>query len=195
MKTLLGTWLLDNRISMWADVTNSSSSSTEDGSKKPSVDDLFILERARSLFGKIGCLQCSNRTIGDSETELAQRLRLEVQQLLKSDTRLSEQQIFRILKDRHGSLVIVDTDNPRGNSVFQVLQTTPMLILGTLVVVYGLRCIYRSLGPMTSHQALRTLLTERYVSIDEYPFSHKEFRILDDLILVPTKNSRLGQKQ
>lgn len=154
----------------------------------------FPSERALFFFRKIRCLRPENETIDRSKTEFAKRLRQEIHEVLESNPQITEKHLFETLISKHGKLVFFDGfENPKVKK-FRVYESPPLLLMGTLVMLSGLRRLYRGFGPITSRQALQKLLRERYVSIDVYPFTQKEGRILENLVLVPTKRPRVDQK-
>ena len=90
--------------------------------------------RARSLSTGIRCLVCQNRSIDDSDAELARDLRILVREKLTEG--LTDEQILDFLVDRYGEFVLL---KPRLNAGTYLLWATPFALLliagGTIIII------------------------------------------------------------
>ena len=84
--------------------------------------------RARALFSQVRCLVCQNKSIDDSDAELAGDLRKVVREQIAAGR--SDTQVKTFLTDRYGEFVLL---TPRFS-----LANAPLWLVGLLVTVAGL---------------------------------------------------------
>ena len=61
-------------------------------------------ERYQDILHELRCLVCQNQTLGDSNSELANDLRVEVKEMLESGA--SDKEIISFMSDRYGDFVL-----------------------------------------------------------------------------------------
>jgi cytochrome c-type biogenesis protein CcmH/NrfF len=187
LKVFCGTFLMYNNAMDSPTLLFSES----DKNKENLQAELFLKERARILFPKIRCLTCANQSIDSSNSEMAKQLRKEVYELLRSNPSIPQQEIFENLRNKHGTAVIYDLPEAKKSKTLRVIDFDPIALLGIIGISYSLYKLYRKIGPTTSYQAIKSILNQRYSSIESYPFTSKERKVLCDLILIPRKKHRV----
>jgi cytochrome c-type biogenesis protein CcmH len=69
----------------------------------PAADDPALEARLLRITGELRCLVCQNQTIADSHSGLAEDLRREVREQLRSGA--SDEQVVQFMTDRYGDFV------------------------------------------------------------------------------------------
>lgn len=100
------------------------------------LSDPALEKRARTISGELRCMVCQNRSIDDSNAELARDLRILVRERLKSGD--SDRQVIDFIVDRYGEFVLL---KPRLNARTVLLWGFPVLVLliGATALVFALR--------------------------------------------------------
>lgn len=101
------------------------------GEAQPVVDDPVLEKRVMALSAELRCLVCQNQSLADSHAELAQDLRREVRDLMKSGK--SDSEVVDYLVARYGDFVRY---RPPMNSATALLWFGPLiLIVGGAIVL------------------------------------------------------------
>ena len=95
-------------------------------------------EQARftKLTQELRCLVCQNQSLADSDAPLAQDLRLEVLQMLR--TGKSDEEIKKFLVDRYGDFVLY-RPAVGGNTLALWLLPATLLLIGAVVLTMAIR--------------------------------------------------------
>ena len=101
------------------------------GEAQPMADDPVLEKRVMALSAELRCLVCQNHSLADSHAELAQDLRREVRDLMKSGK--SDTEVVDYLVARYGDFVRY---RPPVNSATALLWFGPLiLIVGGAIVL------------------------------------------------------------
>ena len=114
-------------------------------------EDPKIEQRMKALTEQLRCLVCQNETLADSRADLAEDLRRQIREQIK--TGKSDQEIIAFLTDRYGDFVLY---NP------PVKRTTYLLWFGPFILLIGgTGALYRYL----KHR--RELIQDKPLTADE----------------------------
>ncbi len=105
------------------------------GEAQPMADDPVLEKRVMTLSAELRCLVCQNQSLADSHAELAQDLRREVRDLMKSGK--SDAEVVDYLVARYGDFVRY---RPPMNSATALLWFGPLLLIvgGAIVLLITL---------------------------------------------------------
>lgn len=98
------------------------------------LPDPALEARARALSLELRCLVCQNQSIDDSNAPLARDLRLLVRERLKTGE--TDSQVLSYIVARYGEFVLL---RPPFGWHTALLWLTPLVVLGTAIVVIGRR--------------------------------------------------------
>jgi len=101
------------------------------------------MQRYTSLVNELRCLVCQNQSIADSDADLANQLRAEVQTMILDNR--SDQEIVQYMVDRYGDFVLFD---PPLKWVTSILWFGPLLFLAI-----GLGYLYRQIRARSTSTA------------------------------------------
>ena len=124
-----------------------------------SGEDPAVEKRLQTLSKELRCLVCQNETLADSQAGLAEDLRREIREQIK--TGKTEQEIISFLTQRYGQFILYRP---------QVTPTTYLLWFGPFVLLLGgLFILFR-------------YIRQRRDSITEKPLTNEEKRRASELL-------------
>ena len=94
------------------------------GEAQPMADDPVLEKRVMALSAELRCLVCQNQSLADSHAELAQDLRREVRDLMKSGK--NDAEVVDYLVARYGDFVRY---RPPMNSATALLWFGPLILI------------------------------------------------------------------
>ena len=118
---------------------------------QPASDDPALEERVMNLSKELRCLVCQNETLADSRADLAEDLRNQIREQMK--TGKSDKEIVAYLTQRYGKFILY---NPPIDPTTYLLWFGPFVLLIT-----GLFVLFRFV------KQRRELISDQPLSLDE----------------------------
>lgn len=99
--------------------------------RSQTTNDALFEQRLQNLTKQLRCLQCRNETVADSPAQIADDLRKEIREQMKSGK--SDAEIIAFLHERYGDFILY---NPPVKATTYLLWFGPFLLLvgGTLLL-------------------------------------------------------------
>jgi len=125
------------------------------------IDDAQLEQRMQALTQQLRCLVCRNETLADSQADLAEDLRRQIREQMKSGK--SDQEIIAFLTQRYGDFVLY---KPPVKSTTYLLWFGPFILL-----LMGVAVLYRYL------KQRRETIREKPLTADERKRAEELLRI------------------
>lgn len=122
--------------------------------RSQTANDTLLEQRLQNLTKQLRCLQCRNETVADSPAQIADDLRKEIREQMKSGK--SDDEIIAFLHERYGDFILY---NPPVKATTYLLWFGPFLLLvgGTLLLFRFLkqRRVMIETKPLTAEERRR----------------------------------------
>lgn len=132
------------------------------GEAQPTAEDPVLERRLQVLAKELRCLVCQNESLADSQADLANDLRREVRELMRSGK--SDAEIRDFLVARYGDFVLY---RPPVKSSTYLLWAGPFVLLLTAVVVLALLLRRRRLAAAPGLDAAAARRAEQLLNAGE----------------------------